>query len=66
MYDYLQPYHTPSRLRDAFPLGLHRDAFQLDNMHAGGSKQKSRHVSARQLVAWRRNSEIATRFSAEY
>jgi hypothetical protein len=54
------------KLRDAFPSGLHRDAFQLDNMHAVGFELKSRRVCAGQLLLWRRNSAIATRFPAEY
>jgi hypothetical protein len=37
------------QLRDAFPSGLHRDAFQLDNMHAAGFGLKSRRVYAGQL-----------------
>jgi hypothetical protein len=54
------------KLRDAFPSGLHRGAFQLDNMHAVGSGLESRRVHAGQLLPWGRNSEIATRFPAEY
>jgi hypothetical protein len=54
------------KLRDAFPSGLHRDAFQLDNMHAVGSGLEPRRVYAGQLLAWRRNAGIATRFPAEY
>jgi hypothetical protein len=38
-------YHMTKRLRDAVPSGLHRDAFQLDNMHAVGSRLESRRVS---------------------
>jgi hypothetical protein len=59
-------YHMTRTLRDAFPLWLHRDAFQLDNMYAVGSGLESRRVCAGQLLPWRRNSEIATRFPAEY
>jgi hypothetical protein len=59
-------YHMTKKLRDAFPSGLHRDAFQLDNMHAVGSGLESRCVHAGQLLPWGRNSEIATRFPAEY
>jgi hypothetical protein len=33
------------KLRDAFPSGLHRDAFQLDTMHAVDSGLKSRRDS---------------------
>jgi hypothetical protein len=46
--------------------GLHRNAFHLDNMHAVGSGLESRRVYARQLLPWRRNAGIATRFPAEY
>jgi hypothetical protein len=45
---------------------LHRDAFQLDNMHAGGSGLESRRVYAVQLLVWRRNFGIVTRFPLEY
>jgi hypothetical protein len=59
-------YHMTRKHRDAFPSGLHRDAFQLDNMHAVGSGLESRRVYAGQLLAWMRNAGIATRFPAEY
>lgn len=59
-------YHMTRKLRDAFPLGLHRDAFQLDSMHAVGSELESRYVYAEQLLPWRRNSGDASRFPAEF